>query len=106
MQSYPHEIPSSRLDSAVSKSKIAESLSGGRGDDLDCGQQSLRLQTGNPYSRTLFRYLIATTSLAVITVLFWLSLIGFAPSVYAHGAARTSPTEQSTSATTSSKHQR
>jgi hypothetical protein len=43
--------------------------------------------------------------LAVITVVFWLSLIGLAPSAYAHSAARTNPTDQSTSATTSSKHQ-
>jgi hypothetical protein len=105
MTSYRYEIPSSQVDSAASQSTIAEIPSGGRGDDVDCGQQSLRLQTGNPYSRTLFRHLIATASLAVITVLFWLSLIGLAPSVYAHSAARISPAEQSTSATTSSKHQ-
>jgi hypothetical protein len=105
MKSYRYEIPCSQLDSAVSKSKIAEIPPGGRGDDLDCGQQSLRLQIGNPYSRTLFRHLIATASLAVITVLFWLSLIGLAPSVYAHSAARTGPAEPSASATTSSKHQ-
>jgi hypothetical protein len=43
--------------------------------------------------------------LAVITVVFWLALIGVAPSAYAHRAARTNPTDQSTSATTSSKHQ-
>jgi hypothetical protein len=103
MKSYRYEIPSSQLDSEVWQSKIAEIPSGG--DDLDCGQQSLRLQTGNPHSRTLFRHLIATASLAVITVFFWLSLIGLAPSVYAHSAARTSPAEQSTSATTSSEHQ-
>jgi hypothetical protein len=105
MKSYRYEIPSSQLDSAVSKSKIAEIPSGGRGDDLDFGQQSLRLPTGNPYSRTLFRHLIATASLAVITVFFWLSLIGLAPGAYAHSAARTSPAERSTSATTLSKHQ-
>jgi hypothetical protein len=105
MKSYRHEIPSSQLDSPVSKSKVAEIPSRGRGDDLDCGHQSLRLQTGNPYSRRLFRHLIATASLAVITVLFWLSLIGLAPSFYANSAARTSPAEQSTSAATSSKHQ-
>jgi hypothetical protein len=105
MQSYRYEIPSSRLDSAASKSKIAESLSGGLADDVECRLQSLRLQTGNPYSRTLFRHLIATASLAVITVFFWLSLIGLAPSVYAHSAARTNPADQSTSATTSSEHQ-
>jgi hypothetical protein len=105
MKSYRYEIPSSPLDSAVSKSKMAEIPSGGRGDDLDCGQQSLLLQTGNPYSRALFRHVIATASLAAITILFWLSLIGLAPSVYAHGAAGSSPAEQSTSATTSSKHQ-
>jgi hypothetical protein len=104
MKSYPHEIPFAQLDSAVWQSKIAEIPSGGRGEDVDCWQQSLRLQTGNPYSRRLFRHLIATALLAVITVVFWLSLIGLAPSVYAHSAARTSPAEQSTSATTSSKH--
>jgi hypothetical protein len=43
--------------------------------------------------------------LAVITVFFWLSLIGLAPGAYAHSAARTSPAERSTSATTLSKHQ-
>jgi hypothetical protein len=101
-----YEIPSSQLDSAVSKSKIAEIPSGGRGDDVDCGQQPLRLQTGNPYSRQLFRHLIATAFLAVITVAFWLSLIGFAPSVYAHNAARTSPADEPTLATTSLKHQK
>src|ERR1700744_2237629 len=105
MKIHANEIPSSQLDSTASKSKIAETSSDGRGDDLDCGLQSLR-QTGNPYSRKLFRHLIATVSLAVITVFFWLSLIGLAPSVYAHSAARTSPAEPSTSATTSSKHQR
>jgi hypothetical protein len=103
MKSYRYEMPSSQLDFAVSKSMVAEIPSGG--DDLDRGQQSLRLQTGNPYSRTLFRHLVATASLAVITVLFWLSLIGLAPSVYAHSAARTSPADPSTSVATSSKHQ-
>jgi hypothetical protein len=105
MKSYPYEIASSQPDSTVWQSKIATIPSGGCGDDVDCRQQSLRLQTENPYSRTLFRHLIATALLAVITVAFWLSLIGLAPSVYAHGAARTSPAEQSTSATTSSTHQ-
>jgi hypothetical protein len=105
MKSYRYEIPSSQLDSAVSQSMIAEIRSVGRGDDLDRGQQSLRLQTGNPYSRTLFRHLIATALLAVVTVVFWLSLIGLGPGAYAHGAARTNPAEQSTSATTLSKHQ-
>jgi hypothetical protein len=104
MKSYRYEILSPQPDSAVGQSKIAEIPLGGCGDDLDCGQQSLRLQTGNPYSRSLFRHLVATASLVVITVLFWLSLIGLAPSVYAHSAARSSPAEQSTSATTSSKH--
>jgi hypothetical protein len=93
------------MDSAVSQSMLAEIPSGGRGDDVDCGQQSLRLQTGNPYSRTLFRHLIATALLAVITVFFWLSLIGLAPSVYVHGVAQTNPTDQPTSATTSSNDQ-
>ena len=57
-----------------------------------------------PYSRQLFRQLIATALLAAITVVFWLSLIGRAPSVYADSAARTNPTEQPTLATTSSGH--
>jgi hypothetical protein len=102
MKSHQYEIPSSQSDSDVSQSKIAELPSGGRGDDLDCGQQSLRRRAGNPHSRKLIRHLIATASLAVITVLFWLSLIGLAPRVYAHSAARTSPAEQSNSATISS----
>jgi hypothetical protein len=103
MKSYPHEIPSPPSDSAIWQSKMAEIPSGGCGDDLDCGQQSLRLQTENPYSRTLFRHLIATAFLAVITVFFWLSLIGLPPSVYAHGAARTNSTDQPTSATANAK---
>jgi hypothetical protein len=102
MKSYPYEIPSSQLDSAVWQSQIAEIPSGGCGDDVDCGQQSLRLQTENPYRSRLFRHLIATALLAVITAVFWLSLIGLAPGAYAHSAARTNPAEQSTSATTSS----
>jgi hypothetical protein len=104
MKSYPYEIPSSQLDSAVWHPKMAEIPSGGCDGDVDHRQQSLRLHTGNPYSRKLFRHLIATTLLAVITVVFWLSLIGLAPSVYAHSAARTNPAEQSTLATTSSRH--
>jgi hypothetical protein len=102
MKIHAYEIPSPELDSAIWQPKMAEIPSGGRGDDVDCGQQSLRLQTENPYSRSLFRHLIATALLAVITVFFWLSLIGLAPGTYAHGAARTNPAEQSTSATTSS----
>jgi hypothetical protein len=80
MKSYQYEIPSSQRDSAVWQSKIAEIPSGGCGDDVDCGQQSLRLQIGNPYSRQLFRHLIATAFMTMITVVFWLSLIGLAPS--------------------------
>jgi hypothetical protein len=106
MKSYRYEMPSSQLDSAVWHPKMAEIPSGGCDGDVDYRQQSLRLQTGNPHSRTLFRHLIATASLAVITVLFWLSLIGLAPSVYAHSAARTSPADQPTSATTSPKRQK
>jgi hypothetical protein len=105
MKTHPYEIPSAHPDSAVWQSKTAEIPSGRCGDDVDCGQQSLRLQTENPYSRQLFRHLIATGFLAAITVVFWLSLIGLAPSAYAHGAARTDPTDQPTSATTSSKQQ-
>jgi len=85
---------------------MAEIRSGGRGDDVGCGQQALRIQTENPYIRQLFRHLIATGLLAVITVVFWLSLIGLAPGAYAHSAARTNPAEQSTSATPSSQHQK
>jgi hypothetical protein len=106
MKSYPYEIPSSQPDSVIWQPKMAGILSGGRGDDVDCGQQSLRLQTENPYIRQLFRHLIANALLAVITVVFWLSLIGLAPGAYANGAARTNPAEQSTSATTSSQHQK
>jgi hypothetical protein len=84
-----NEMPSSQTDYAVSQSKVAELPSGGCDDDLDCGQQSLRLQAENPYSRKLFRHLIATVFLAVIAVAFWLSLIGLPPSAYAHGAALT-----------------
>jgi hypothetical protein len=83
MKSYPYEIPSSQLDSVVWQPKMAGIPSGGCGDDVDCGRQSLRLQTENPHSRQLFRHLIATALLAVITVVFWLSLIGLAPSAYA-----------------------
>jgi hypothetical protein len=85
---------------------MAEIPSGGRGDDVGCGQQALRIQTDNPYIRQLFRHLIATGLLAVITVVFWLSLIGLAPGAYAHSAARTNPADQSTSATPSSQHQK
>lgn len=106
MKSYPYEIPSSQLDSAVWQSDTAEIPSGGHGDDVGCGQQSLRRQTENPYRRQLFRHLIATALVAVITVVFWLSLIGLAPGAYANSAARTNPAEQSTSATTSSQHQK
>jgi hypothetical protein len=105
MKSYAYEIPSTQLDSAVRQSNVAEFPAGGCGDDADRGQQSLRLQTGNPYRRQLFRHLLATALLVVITVVFWLSLIGPGPGAYAHGAARTNPAEQSTLATTLSKHQ-
>jgi hypothetical protein len=105
MKSYRYEIPSSQLDSGVRQSKIAEIPSGACGDDVDSGQLSLHLQTGNLYGRKLFRHLIATALLAVITVVFWLSLLGLAPSAYAHSAARTSPAERSTWATTSSMQQ-
>jgi hypothetical protein len=105
MKSYTCEIPSSRLNFVVWQPKIADAPAGGCGDDVDRGQQSLRLQTVNPYRRQLFRHLIATALLAVITVVFWLSLIGLGPDAYAHGAARTNPAEQSTSATTFSKYQ-
>jgi ABC-type amino acid transport system permease subunit len=46
---------------------------------VDLGQPPLRYQPENPYSRQLFRHLIATVLLAVITVLGWLSLIGLVP---------------------------
>jgi hypothetical protein len=102
MTSYPYKIPSSQLDSVVSQSAIAEIPSGGRRVDVACGQQSLRLHSGNPYSRQLFRHLIATALLAVLTAVLWLSVIGLAPGADAHPAARTEPAEQPTSATTSS----
>jgi hypothetical protein len=105
MKSHAYEIPSTQLDSAVRQSNVVEFPAGGRGDDVDRGQQSLRRQTGNPYRRQLFRHLLATAVLGVITVVFWLSLIGLGPGAYAHGAARTNPAEQSTLATTLSKHQ-
>jgi hypothetical protein len=73
MKSYPYEIPSAQLDSVDWQSTICS-------DDVDYGRQSLRLKTGNPYSRLLFRHLIATAFMAVITVVFWLSLIGLVPS--------------------------
>ena len=102
MKSYPYEIPSSQLGYAVRQPKMAEIPLGGCGDDVECWQPPLRHQTENPYSRQLFRHLIATVVLAVITVIVWLSLIGLAPGAYAHTAARTDPAEQSTSAATSS----
>jgi hypothetical protein len=105
MKSYLREIPSPHPDSAVWQSTVVEIPSRGCGDDVDCGQQSLRLQAENPYSRQLFRHLIATASLGAITVAFWLSLIGVAPSTFADSAARTNPADQPTSATTSPKHQ-
>ena len=105
MKGYAYEIPSTQLNSAVRQPKVAEFPAGGRGDDVDRGQQSLRRQTGNPYRRQLFRHLLATALLGVITVVFWLSLIGLEPGAYAHGAARTNPAEQSTSATTSIQNQ-
>jgi hypothetical protein len=102
MNSYPYGIPSSQLDSVILQPDTAGIPSGGCGDDVDCGQQPLRLHTENPYRRQLFRHLIATALLAVITVIFWLSLIGLAPGASAQSAARTNPAEPSTSATTSS----
>jgi hypothetical protein len=105
MKSYAYEIPSTQPHSAVRQPKIAEFPAGGCGDDVDRGRQSLRLQTENPHRTQLFRHLIATALLAAITVVVWLSLIGLGPGAYAHGAARTNPAEQSTSARTSSKHQ-
>jgi hypothetical protein len=105
MKSYAYEIPSTQLDSAVWQPTIAEFPAVGCGDDIDRGQQSLHRQTGNPYRRQLFRHLLVTALLALITVVFWLSLIGLGPGAYAHGAARTNPTEESTFATTLSKHQ-
>jgi hypothetical protein len=59
------------------------------------------LPQSTPWNGVAFIVGLALVS-AVITVFFWLSLIGLAPSVYAHRAARTKPTDQSTSATTSS----
>ena len=95
-------MASSRLDSAVWQPTLAVIPSGGRRVDVVGGQRSLRIQTGNPHRRRLFRHIIATAVLAVVTVFLWLSLIGLTPSIYAHSAARTDPAEQPTSATTSS----
>lgn len=89
MKSYPHQIASSQPDSAVWQPKLAVVPSGGRCVDVVGGQRSLRIQTGNPHIRQLFRHLIATAVLAVITVFLWLSLIGFAPGADAHPAAHT-----------------
>jgi predicted secreted protein len=100
MKSYPHQIASSQLDSAAWQPKLAVIPSGGRRFDVVGGQRSLRIQTGNPHRRRLFRHIIATALLAVVTVFLWLSLIGFAPGADAHPAAHTDPAEQSTSATT------
>jgi hypothetical protein len=79
MKSYPYEIASSQPGYAVRQLKVAEIQTGGCGDDVDCGQPPLRYPTEKPYSRQLFRHLIATLLLAVIAVLAWLSLIGLAP---------------------------
>ena len=79
MESSPHKIPSSRLDSAVCRPRLVDIPSGGRGDDGVSGQQSLRLRTRNPHSRRLFRHLIATALLAEITAVLWLSVILPAP---------------------------
>jgi hypothetical protein len=79
MRSYPHTAPSSQSDSAIWQQKPMEIPPAGRGDHVASGPRSSRRQTGNPYSRQLFRHLIATTLLAAVTVLFWLSLIGLAP---------------------------
>jgi len=79
MKSDLYETPSSQLGYVVRQPKIAEIPTGGRGDDVDFGQPPLRYRTENPYSRQLFRHLIATVLLAVITVLGWLSLIGLVP---------------------------
>jgi hypothetical protein len=106
MKSYPYEITSSQPNSVIWQPKMAGIPSGGRSDDIDFGQQALRLQTENPYRRRLFRHLIATALLAVITVILWLSLMGLAPGAYALSAARSNPAEQSASATTSSQHEK
>lgn len=81
---------------------MAEISATGFADDVDSGQPPLRYQAENPYGRPLFWSLVTTALLAAITVIAWLSLIGFAPGAHAHGAAGTNAAAQSTSATTSS----
>ena len=102
MKSYPYELPSSQLGYAVRQPYMAESPVAECRDDFDRGQPPLRYRPENPYSRQLFWSLITTTLLAAITVIAWLSLIGFAPGGHAHGAAGTNPAEQSTAARTAS----
>jgi hypothetical protein len=102
MTSYPYETPSSQLGYAAQQLKISEILAGECGDDVDRGQPPSRNPVENPHSRQLYRHLIATVFLVVITVLAWLSLIGIAPGANAHTVAHTNSSEQSISAIASS----
>jgi hypothetical protein len=102
MRSYPYQTPLSQLGYAAQQLKMAETLAGECGDDVDRVQPPSRNQIENPYSRQLYRHLIATVSLVVITVLGWLSLVGIAPSANAHTVAHPKSSEHSISATASS----
>ena len=102
MKSYRYEIPLPQLGYAVRQPYMAETPACGCRDYVDRGQPSPRYQPENPYSRQLFWSLTTTALLAAITVVAWLSLIGFAPRGHAQGAAGTNPAEQSTAARTAS----
>ena len=102
MKSYPYETPSPQLNYAVRQLKMAEIPAGECGDGVDRGQPPVSYRPENPYSRELYRHLIATVLLVVITVVAWLSLVGLAPGANAHTVAHTNPSERSISATASS----
>jgi hypothetical protein len=102
MRSYPYETPLSHLGYAAQQLKMAEILAGECVDDVDRGEPPSQNQSENPYSRQLYRHLIATVLMVVITVLAWLSLVGIAPGANAHTVAHTNPSEQPIPATASS----
>jgi hypothetical protein len=102
MKSYLYETPLSQLGYAVRQLNMAEIPAGECGDDVDRGQPTVSYRRENPYRRQLYRHLIATVLLVVITVLAWLSLVGLAPGASAHTVAHTNSPEQSISATASS----
>jgi hypothetical protein len=81
---------------------MAEIPAGKCDDDHDRGQLSVSYRPENPYSRQLYRHLIATVFLVVITVFAWLSVVGLAPGANAHTVAHTNPSERSISAAASS----